>query len=105
MNAPKGKSLHELYIRALAEAAPRTPPKKLKTITSHSGLARFLAETDPEEPIGRIKRFLGEPYSWGPTVIVYKWKGKNIFIQEPKHKYYVVYEVPSELAIMPVEED
>ena len=72
------------------------PYKKIKTINSHAGLARFLAECE-EDIIGYIERprDIPSPYAYSPTVPVWKHQsGKLVFTRETRHKHYEVYEVP-----------
>jgi hypothetical protein len=74
--------------------------KKLKTMNSHAGLARWLAEVS-EEPVGWLPR-VGEvgaipsPYRYSSTVAVWNWNGKQVVWFETRHKYYEVFEVPAE---------
>jgi hypothetical protein len=66
----------------------------LKTITSHSGHARFLAEVDF---VGLTKRIEGvpSPYSFGHEDAVYSWRMGLVFIRETSHKRFQVFEVPA----------
>lgn len=70
--------------------------KRLKTIPSHAGLFRFLAETS-EEPVGFLARVqtaaIPSPYRSGPTVAVYAWGDKRVVWFETSHKRYKVFEV------------
>jgi hypothetical protein len=70
--------------------------KKLKTITSHTGLSRWLAETS--EPIAYAPRCVTEhipsPYRYSPSVPVYLWRDKRVVWFEVAHKRYCVYEAP-----------
>jgi hypothetical protein len=72
----------------------------LKTINSHAGYYRFLAEL-PYGPAGYITRVQGvpSPYASSPTDVVYDWKGKRVFMRETRHKYYQVFEVPAGVTI------
>ena len=74
---------------------------KLKTIRSHVGLARFLAECegDPEVPVGYLARAqvadIPSPYRYSSTVPIDLWNGKLIVWFEVAHKKYEIYEVPA----------
>jgi hypothetical protein len=71
--------------------------KKLKTITSHSGLARWLAEVS--EPVAYAPRCVTQeiqsPYRYSPSVNVHVWNGKRVVWFEVAHKRYQVFEAPS----------
>lgn len=67
--------------------------KRIKTITSHVGLARFLDEApDAGFYIARDEN-IPSPYAYSPTHTVYAWKGKNVIVVETSHKRYEVFEV------------
>ena len=70
---------------------------KIKTITSHTGLSRWLAETS--DPIAWITRascaHIPSPYASGPSKAVMDWNGRQVVYFEVRHKRYEVYEVPS----------
>lgn len=68
--------------------------KKIKTITSYAGNARFFAEL-AEEPIGFIpkQKQIPSPYAYSPTHTVYDWNGQPVIQVETKHKYYEVFNV------------
>lgn len=72
----------------------------LKTINSHAGKYRWLAELD-EMPVGYIPRVMAipSPYASSPTDIVWKWNGRNVISRETRHKYYQVFEVPADVRI------
>ncbi len=74
--------------------------KKVKTITSHAGLARWLAEVS-EEPVAWLARVQVEeipsPYRYSPVVAVYEWNGRKVAWFETRHRRYEVFEVPAEL--------
>lgn len=74
--------------------------KPIKTINSHVGKARFMAEIT-HFGIGYITRVQGvpSPYASSPTDIVHEWNGKRVFMRETKHKYYQVFEVPADVTI------
>lgn len=74
----------------------------IRTIRSHAGLARWLAELS-EEPIGEIARpDIPSPYHFSHTVNVWDWNGKAVFWRETSHKVYRIYGVPHDVAIHPV---
>lgn len=66
--------------------------RKLKTITSYSGLARFLAEC---EDAGEITKpaTIKTPYVYSQTINTYLWAGKRIIIPEVRHRRYEVWQV------------
>lgn len=67
---------------------------RLRTIPSHTGHGRFLAECS-WDPIAEIERQsdIPSPYAYAPTHSVYDWHGRAVFIVETKHRHYVVFEV------------
>jgi hypothetical protein len=70
-------------------------PKPVKTITSYSGLARFLAEaseTGEKLPSSDFKD-VPSPYRYSPDVTVYSFKGRRVVWFETAHKRYEVYAV------------
>jgi hypothetical protein len=74
--------------------------KKVKTISSHVGVFRYLRECYSRH-VGYIprQREIRSPYAWGPTHIIWKHKttGRYVFIVETSHKRYEVYETPRDL--------
>lgn len=74
--------------------------KRIRTITSHSGLARWLAETS-DEPIAYLARCQVEeirsPYAYSPSVSILDWNGRAVVWFETSHRRYEVFEVPAEL--------
>lgn len=81
---------------------------QLKTITSHSGLARWYHNEASPEPVGYIARHhmehIPSPYAYSPTHIVHGYKGKNVIVKETRHKRYEVHEVPKHVTIHPTDE-
>jgi hypothetical protein len=73
---------------------------RIKTITSHVGLGRWLSETN-ETPIGYLARcqceHIPSPYAYSPSVRILDWNGRPCVYFEVRHKRYEVYEVPQEL--------
>jgi hypothetical protein len=75
---------------------------RIKRVRSHSGYARFLADTSAK-PIGEIprQRDIPSPYASGPNHLVYNWRGRPIITVETAHRCYDVFEVPIG-AVLPV---
>ena len=75
---------------------------RIKRISSHTGYARWLAETS-KKPIGRIARQadIPSPYSYSPDHAVYLWNGKRVISVETAHKRYDVFELPADMALLP----
>ena len=73
---------------------------KIKTITSHVGLARWLAEYDADEPCGYLPRcaaaHIPSPYRYSPTVALFHWNGRVVTWFETSHKRYEVFAVTDE---------
>ena len=68
---------------------------KVKTITSYTGHARFIAELDKFQ-IGFIPRQpINSPYCYSPSHIVHQYKGMPVILVETKHKHYEVFKVSS----------
>ena len=74
--------------------------QRIKTITSYTGLARWLAETSTE-PIAWLARGqvdeIPSPYYASPTVSIHDWNGRAVIYFETRHRHYEVFEVPAEL--------
>ena len=71
--------------------------RRIKRINSHTGHARFLAETDgPYNIVGWIPRQadIPSPYACSPTHGLYNWKGRLVFVVETAHKQYDVFAIP-----------
>ena len=81
---------------------------KIKTINSHVGLSRWLAELS-EEPIAYLARVQVEdipsPYAYSPTKDIWEWNGKAVVWFETRHKHYEVYEVQPELLRFKTEQE
>ena len=81
---------------------------KIKTITSHAGLARFLDECDggcnTETPAvsgagylpRNVTKHIPSPYRSGPTVALERWNNRIVCWFETRHKRYEVYAVTDE---------
>ena len=78
--------------------------KRIKTITSDAGLARWYAEV-PEGILGYIPRQadIPQPYAYGPSHAVSCWRDRPVIVVETRHKRYEVFAVPAEM-IQPTEE-
>ena len=71
--------------------------ERIKTRTSHTGLARYLATCD-DTPYVIVRRpEIASPYAYSPTWTVYACEGRHIVIVETKHTHDVVFGVPSSL--------
>jgi hypothetical protein len=79
---------------------------RIKTITSHPGLSRFLAECDQRDDglceihgwLARVQvEDIPSPYASSPTKVIYCWHGKQIIYFETSHKRYEVFQVPAQL--------
>jgi hypothetical protein len=77
-------------------------PKPLKTIRSHTGFSRFMAELDTDDngdliivrEIPRSEFKIPSPYDCGPTWFVYRYKGKEVITVETSHRCYQVFAAP-----------
>lgn len=68
----------------------------LKTIRSHVGMSRFLAEVS-DEPVREIPRDanIPSPYAYSPTHNVWQWGNREIIIVETSHKVYKIFDANS----------
>lgn len=64
-------------------------PQTIKTIRSHAGLARFLASVREAGVVPRQSR-VPSPYSSGPSVMSYWYKGQRVSVYETYHRHYEV---------------
>ena len=83
----------------------------LKTINTHSGHARFLAEldrdsVDPElyAEIGYINRDdipseCRDRYHFAPDYGVAMWNGKKVFVSEISNRCFKVFEIPDSIPL------
>jgi hypothetical protein len=82
--------------------------KKIKTITSHVGLSRWLAEVD-QQPTGYLARVQCEeipsPYAYSPVKFILNWNGREVIEFETSHRRYEVFEVPSNMLRFKTEEE
>jgi hypothetical protein len=72
---------------------------RIKTINSHSGLARWLSEIDETGTwLARVQiEEIPSPYSYSPTTPVYDWNGQKVVWFETRHKHYEIFALPAEL--------
>jgi hypothetical protein len=74
--------------------------KRIRTITSHRGLARWLAELS-EEPVAYLARVqtepIASPYAYSPSVALWDWNGLTVCWFETAHRHYEIFEVSKEL--------
>lgn len=81
--------------------------RRIKTLTSHAGHARFLAEV-ADAPLGtipdgvRAAHGIPSPYAYSPTWSVLDRDGTPVVIFETRHRRYEVFTVEGPLG--PVEE-
>ena len=72
--------------------------RRLKTITSYTGVARWLAECDAE-PVAWLARVQCEAipslYVTGPSTRILRWNGRQVVYFETRHNHYEVFEVPA----------
>lgn len=74
--------------------------KRLKTIRSYSGLAKWLAETsdEPHAFLARVQiEDIPSPYAYSPTKPIYKWENRDVIWFETSHRCYEIFEVHKEL--------
>ena len=76
---------------------------RIKRITSHVGLSRYMATLrDTNNTIPRTD--LPSPYAYSPTHLVYRDADDLlVFIVETAHKRYDVFRVPATSPLSPVE--
>lgn len=72
---------------------------RIKTITSHTGLARFLNTLTSDDPIGYIPRQadIPSPYAYSAVWSVWDLDGKPVIWRETRHKRYEIFEVPRDM--------
>jgi len=73
--------------------------KRIKRIPSHSGHARWFAETS--DAIGEIRRRedIPSPYRYSPSWSVYRWANRFVICVETAHRQYDVFEVPASMVL------
>ena len=69
--------------------------KRIKVITSHSGLARWLAETKSAMRwLARVQREgIPSPYTYSPSTEILNWRGRACIYSETSHRRYEVYAI------------
>jgi len=74
--------------------------KRLKTIKSYTGHARFIAETIPTRSyLARCQiEHIPSPYRYSPSVEILLWKGRDVVWFETRHRNYEVYQIPANMA-------
>ncbi len=75
--------------------------KRLKTITSYAGHARFLARVEGTgEYLARCDvADISSPYRYSPSIEIleHQFDGKKVVIFETSHRRYEVFEVPAQM--------
>jgi hypothetical protein len=112
-NLPPGVS--DRMIPGNWEKRSASPFKLLKTIRSHVGHARWIAEcdwTDDGEDmvslgfIARCQRAnIPSPYAYSPSTELHRWNGKKVFLSETSHRCYQVFEVPANVKTFKTDEE
>jgi len=70
--------------------------RRIKTITSHTGYSRFLAECEDlpaDKAFIPTPRDIKSPFAHSPSTIISLHEGKHVFVKETSHKRYEVYEL------------
>jgi hypothetical protein len=87
--------------QVLREGVDRGGWITLKTIPSHSGKARWLAEVDPDpdaKPDGNWIEFpsnlIPSPYYYSKYRMTYNWNGQEVICVETSHKRFEIIKVP-----------
>lgn len=68
----------------------------IKTIRSHSGLARFMAECSDICGEAPRDRSIPSPYAYNSVHPVFQWGYEMIFIVETSHKVFKVFAIKPE---------
>ena len=83
--------------------------KRIKTITSHVGVFRWLLSETSGDPIAWQARCqangIPSPYAFGPTKAVYDWNGRAVVYFEVRHKRFEIYEVPASMMRFATDEE
>jgi hypothetical protein len=68
-------------------------PPRLKVVTGHAPLARFMAECS-DEPVRETPRVraIPSPYAFSPVHPVWSWKGREVIIVETRHLRHEVFD-------------
>ena len=80
--------------------------KRIKTITSYAGHARFCAElTETGKYLARVQcEDIPSPYRYSPSIEINRYHGRDVVWFETRHRRYEVFEVPKELLRFPSDE-
>jgi len=87
-----------------AEKREATMPRRIKRITSHVGLSRYMDTLRATaNVIARIPE-IPSPYAYSPDHVVYRdEEGRLVFIVETAHKRYDIFLVPATSKLLPAE--
>jgi len=92
---------NQMY-KGIPSGIPNPMPKRVKRITSHVGLSRFLSYVESTGLVIPRLTAVRSPYAYSPTHQVYKdEQGRNIFVCETAHKQYDVFLVPDWAPLTP----
>ena len=70
--------------------------RRIKTITSHVGYARFLAECEDlpsDKAYIPTPRDIKSPFAFSASTLIHLHNGLHVFVKETSHKHYEVYEL------------
>ena len=88
----------ELIQRERIEA---TGVRRIKRITSHVGLSRYLSYVESTGKVILRVPSIPSPYAYSPDHQVYRdEQGRNIIVVETAHKQYDVFQVPNEIPLL-----
>jgi hypothetical protein len=93
----ENKTMTNDLITAIDRAAAKAtwPVKRIKRITSHVGLSRYMDTLDTTMLVTPRIAAIPSPYAYSPTHTIYQVKGANprhVIIVETKHKQYDVFD-------------
>lgn len=78
--------------------------KRIKRITSHVGLSRYLSYVESTGKVIIRVPSIPSPYAYAPDHQVYRdEQGRNVIVVETAHKVYDVFEVPAAIPLLPAE--
>ena len=79
-------------------------PKRIKRITSHVGLSRYLGTLTNTNHVTKRFAAIPSPFCYSPVNTVYRdLDGLLVFIVETAHKRYDVFSLPAGAALLPAE--
>lgn len=88
----------ELIQRERIEA---TGVRRIKRITSHVGLSRYLSYVETTGKVILRIPSIPSPYAYAPDHQVYRdEQGRNVIVVETAHKQYDVFQVPNEIPLL-----